>query len=151
MQIAGMRSTLEGESHRQCVRDYQKPERFAEPHGRHKPAPTAAMPPVRLNVAVVVVLVVPPLVVAAQTPPAVSVPHHLTLDQALTEALNNNLTLIAARSGVTVADANLVTAGLRPNPILSIGGDHLDFAGTGFDDVNGAGPPEYQRACGCPV
>jgi cobalt-zinc-cadmium efflux system outer membrane protein len=32
---------------------------------------------------------------------------------------------------------------LRPNPVLSIGGDHLDLLGTGFDAQNAAGPPEY--------
>jgi outer membrane protein, heavy metal efflux system len=37
----------------------------------------------------------------------------------------------------------VITARLRPNPVLSLGGDHLDLLGTGFDEVNGAGPPEY--------
>ena len=48
-----------------------------------------------------------------------------------------------ARAGLSIADANLVTAQLRPNPVLSVGGDHLDLLGTGFDEENGAGPPEY--------
>ncbi len=67
----------------------------------------------------------------------------LTLDAAITEALEKNLDLIATRAGVTIAEANLITAQLRPNPVLSLGGDHLDFLGTGFDEQNGAGPPEY--------
>ena len=67
----------------------------------------------------------------------------LTLDAAVAEALEKNLDLIATRAGVTIADANLITARLRPNPVLSLGGDHLDFLGTGFNEENGAGPPEY--------
>jgi cobalt-zinc-cadmium efflux system outer membrane protein len=85
-----------------------------------------------------------PGAVAAQVPasnPTTSV--RLTLDAAVMEALDKNLDLIGKRAGVTIAEANLVTARLRPNPVLSLGGDHLDILGTGFDDVNGAGPPEY--------
>ena len=67
----------------------------------------------------------------------------LTLDAAIAEALEKNLELIATRAGITIADANVITARLRPNPVLSLGGDHLDLLGTGFDDANGAGPPEY--------
>ena len=49
----------------------------------------------------------------------------LLVDAAIAEALDQNLTLIATRAGVTRADANLITAGLRPNPVLSVGSDHL--------------------------
>lgn len=44
---------------------------------------------------------------------------------------------------MSIADANLITARLRPNPVLSLGGDHLDLLGTGYDRQNNAGPPEY--------
>ena len=67
----------------------------------------------------------------------------LTLDAAVAEALTRNLDLTAKRLGVTIADANLVTAGLRPNPVLSLGADHLDWLGTGYDAINNAGPQEY--------
>jgi cobalt-zinc-cadmium efflux system outer membrane protein len=67
----------------------------------------------------------------------------LTLNAALAEALEKNLELIAKRAGVSIAEATLLTARLRPNPVLSGGGDHLDLLGTGFNDENGAGPPEY--------
>ena len=53
----------------------------------------------------------------------------LTLDAAIAEALNKNLGLIATRAGITIAEANLMTAQLRPNPVLSLGGDHLDCSG----------------------
>jgi cobalt-zinc-cadmium efflux system outer membrane protein len=79
----------------------------------------------------------------AQTLRTASTQARLTLDTAVTEALEKNLELMATRAGITIAQANAITARLRPNPVLSLGGDHLDWLGTGFDDVNGAGPPEY--------
>ena len=42
----------------------------------------------------------------------------LTLDQAIAEAVERNLELLAARTGITVADANVITARLRPNSVL---------------------------------
>jgi outer membrane protein, heavy metal efflux system len=69
-------------------------------------------------------------------------PQALTITQAVQEALDHNLTLLAERYNLTVADARMVTARLRPNPVLSLGGDHLDVLGTGYNQRNGAGPPE---------
>jgi cobalt-zinc-cadmium efflux system outer membrane protein len=79
----------------------------------------------------------------AQTPTAAVTASPLTLDAAVSEALDKNLELIATRAGITIAEANVSTARLRPNPVLSLGSDHLDLLGTGFNEVNGAGPPEY--------
>jgi len=67
----------------------------------------------------------------------------LTINQAVQEAIHKNLGLLADRYNISIADARIITAGLRPNPVLSIGGDHLDLLGTGFNDINRAGPPEY--------
>src|SRR5689334_5747796 len=67
----------------------------------------------------------------------------LTIEQAVAEAVENNLNILAEKYAVPMAEARLVTAGLRPNPVLSIGADHLDALGTGFDAQNAAGPPEY--------
>src|SRR6478736_9471936 len=66
-----------------------------------------------------------------------------TIDEAVRQAIDRNLTLLAERWNLTVADAAIVTARLRPNPVLSGGANSLDWLGTGFDEVNGAGPPEY--------
>ena len=66
-----------------------------------------------------------------------------TIDEAVQQAIDRNLTLLAERLNLTVADAAIVTAGLRPNPVLSGGANSLDWLGTGFDEVNGAGPQEY--------
>src|SRR4029079_12701689 len=58
-------------------------------------------------------------------------------------AVQRNLALLAERSNLSIADAALVTARLRPNPVLSATSERLDLLGTGFDEINGAGPPEY--------
>src|SRR5262249_6142160 len=71
------------------------------------------------------------------------VPQPLTLDQAMSEAMANNLSLIAERYNLSVAEAKIITARLRPNPIFTAEGDHLDLLGTGFNKINEAGPQEY--------
>jgi len=53
----------------------------------------------------------------AQTPAAAA---PLTIDQAVSEALDHNLSLLAERFNVTVAAAAVVTAGLRPNPVVTV-------------------------------
>jgi outer membrane protein, heavy metal efflux system len=50
--------------------------------------------------------------------PAAPVP--ITLSQAVAEALDHNLSLLAERYNITVAAAGVVTAGLRPNPVVTI-------------------------------
>src|SRR5262252_1464711 len=67
----------------------------------------------------------------------------LTIRAAVDEAIERNLALLAARSSLTVAQAGMITAALRPNPVLSGGANSLDWLGTGFNETNGAGPPEY--------
>jgi outer membrane protein, heavy metal efflux system len=76
-------------------------------------------------------------------PGAAAAQSDVTIDQAVNEAIDRNLSLIAERWNLAVAEAAVVTAGLRPNPVLSGSADHLDWLGTGFDELNGAGPPEY--------
>src|SRR2546430_8390714 len=67
----------------------------------------------------------------------------LTIEEAVNEAVHRNLGLLAARADLSVAEAALVTARLRPNPVLSGGADSLDWLGTGFSELNNAGPPQY--------
>jgi len=67
----------------------------------------------------------------------------ITLEQALAEALEKNLSLLAERVNISIAEARLITARLRPNPVVSAGGDHLDLLGTGFNEINAAGPAEF--------
>lgn len=66
----------------------------------------------------------------------------LTIEQAVQEALQNNPGLLAERLGVPVAETAVITARLRPNPVLSASSDHLDWLGTHFTDINSAGPTE---------
>src|SRR2546428_14176378 len=67
----------------------------------------------------------------------------LTIGQAAAEAVQNNLALVAGRYNMSIAEAAALTARLRPNPVLSGGANSLDWLGTGFDEINNAGPPEY--------
>src|SRR5437899_11347149 len=55
---------------------------------------------------------------SAEQPAAASAP--ITVNQAVTEALDHNLSLFAERFNVTVAAAAVVTAGLRPNPVITV-------------------------------
>jgi cobalt-zinc-cadmium efflux system outer membrane protein len=70
-------------------------------------------------------------------------PQTLTLDEAINEAIASNLNLIAERYNLSVAEAKIITARLRPNPVLTVEGDHLPLLGTEFNSINMAGPPEY--------
>ena len=56
----------------------------------------------------------------------------VTVSRAVQEAVERNLSLLAERYNLSVADARIVTARLRPNPALSLYADLLDLAGTGF-------------------
>src|SRR5881275_565396 len=67
----------------------------------------------------------------------------LTLDEAINDAIGSNLNLIAERYNLSVAEAKIITARLRPNPVLTVEGDHLPLLGTEFNSINMAGPPEY--------
>lgn len=80
---------------------------------------------------------------ASRPSSAAVVAARLTVQAAVAEALARNPDLLAARAGVTMAGADLVIARQRANPVLGLGADHLDLLGTGFNDENGAGPPEY--------
>jgi len=67
----------------------------------------------------------------------------LTVAQAVAEATEHNLGLLAERFNLTIDEARIATARRRPNPVLSVEGDHLDWLGTHDDRVNNAGPQEY--------
>lgn len=66
----------------------------------------------------------------------------ISIVEAIREAVANNPSLLAERAGIPVAQTALITAGLRPNPVVSYSADHLDALGTGFNAENSAGPPE---------
>jgi len=62
--------------------------------------------------------------------------------QAVQEAVEHNLNLLAERYNLSVADARIITAKLRPNPVLSLGVDYIDFLNQFSPDKN-VGPTEY--------
>jgi cobalt-zinc-cadmium efflux system outer membrane protein len=75
----------------------------------------------------------------------------LTIAQAVDEAVQHNLALIAERANLSVADTQMLTARLRPNPVASFSADHLDLLGTGFDEANNGGPPEVAFRVDLPI
>lgn len=66
----------------------------------------------------------------------------LTIEQAVHEAVENNLGLLAERYNISIASARIIQARLRPNPVFSFGADYQDVFRRGFTAVNSAGPPE---------
>jgi len=67
----------------------------------------------------------------------------LTLRQVIDEAVSRNLQLLAERFNLSIAEARIIQARLRPNPVLSLGGNYLDILGAGFNpSTNAAGPTE---------
>jgi cobalt-zinc-cadmium efflux system outer membrane protein len=67
----------------------------------------------------------------------------VTLDQAVKEAVDKNLNLLAERFNVSIADARILQAGLRPNPVFTYGQDYQNVFGTGLTNDNNGGPPEW--------
>jgi len=88
---------------------------------------------------------------AAGAQPRDSLPERITIAQAIDEAINHNLTLLAQRANLSIADASIVTARLRPNPVASFSADHLDVLGTGFDETNNGGPTEVALRVDIPI
>jgi cobalt-zinc-cadmium efflux system outer membrane protein len=73
---------------------------------------------------------------------AAAPPDQVTIQQAVKEAVEHNLNLLAERYNISIADARIITAKLRPNPVLSAGVDYIDFQNH-FSADNSAGPTEY--------
>ena len=69
-------------------------------------------------------------------------PDKVTISQAVQEAIDHNLNLLAERYNISIADARIVTAKLRPNPVVTAGLDYIDFLGQFTPDKN-VGPTEY--------
>jgi Outer membrane protein len=79
---------------------------------------------------------------AASPETSASPPPPITIDQAVHEALDHNLNLLAEKFNVSIADAKIITARLRPNPVLTLDGDYLDILGPRFGPDDNTGPPE---------
>jgi cobalt-zinc-cadmium efflux system outer membrane protein len=71
----------------------------------------------------------------------------LTLRQVLDEALQRNLQLIAQRYEISIAEARVLQAQLRPNPRVTVETNFLDWLGANFIPTEGpAGPSETNTA-----
>ncbi len=79
------------------------------------------------------------LMAAAQPPQP---PDKVTIEQAVQEAVDRNLNLLAERYNLSVADARIATAKLRPNPVFSSAVDYMPLTGP-FTPESAAGPTEY--------
>jgi len=90
-----------------------------------------------------------PLCVCAAAGPAPA--ETLTIAQAVDAAVDHNLSLIARKANLSIADTQMLTARLRPNPVASVSADHLDLLGTGFDETNNGGPPEIAFRVDVPI
>lgn len=67
----------------------------------------------------------------------------VTINQAIEEAVEKNLDLMADRYNVPIAQARIITAQLRPNPIFSLEAGHLIYPFTPeFNKENAGGPNE---------
>jgi cobalt-zinc-cadmium efflux system outer membrane protein len=67
----------------------------------------------------------------------------MTIQQAIAEAVDRNLSVLAEKYSVPIAEARTITAKLRPNPVLTVEGDHLNLLPPKYSSENMAGPPEY--------
>jgi cobalt-zinc-cadmium efflux system outer membrane protein len=69
-------------------------------------------------------------------------PDRANLSQAIQEAVQHNLNLLAERYNLSVADARIVTAKLRPNPVVTAGVDYIDVLNQ-FTPSENVGPTEW--------
>jgi len=68
----------------------------------------------------------------------------MTVEQIVQEALARNVRRMADRYDISVAEARILQARLRPNPVVMAQGQYLDVLGAGFNaQTNPAGPPEF--------
>lgn len=74
----------------------------------------------------------------------------ITLNQALQETLDKNLNLMAERYNLPIADARILQAGLRPNPVFTYGQDYQNVFGTGITNDNNGGPSEWNTRVDVP-
>jgi cobalt-zinc-cadmium efflux system outer membrane protein len=69
-------------------------------------------------------------------------PQQVTVSQAVQEAIDKNLGLLAERYNLTIAEAKIATARLRPNPVFTLEAGHLNSLLPGGNAAE-AGPNEY--------
>src|SRR4029434_7692237 len=97
-------------SGRLCCGKTQSNRNIRKRHGRRK---RFAAPDFVLALLLAVIINNTVAAQSQQTPP-------VTVSQAVQEAVEKNLSLLAERYNLSIADARITTARLRPNPVLSL-------------------------------
>ena len=85
----------------------------------------------------------------AQAPPVQASP--VSLDQAVNEAIQKNLTLAAERLNVSVAEAQEITARLRPNPVLTIQSQTINVFRADYSANSTLGPNQINVHTDVPI
>lgn len=67
----------------------------------------------------------------------------LTLEQAVKEAMERNQSLLAERANIDIARARQITAGLRPNPVVSASGQTLNVFRNLYSADSPLGPNQF--------
>lgn len=75
----------------------------------------------------------------------------LTMDEAVREAIANNLELAAEKLNVSVAEAREITARLRPNPVLTVSGQTLNVLGAKYSSDTPLGPNQMNIHTDFPI
>ncbi|MEI9899578.1 MAG: TolC family protein [Hyphomicrobium sp.] len=73
------------------------------------------------------------------------------MEQAIQEALAKNLDLAAQKYDITVAEARLITAKLRPNPVLTVSGQTLNVFGAAYNPNTPLGPNQMNIHTDVPI
>lgn len=73
------------------------------------------------------------------------------MEQAIQEALANNLDLASQRFNVSVAETRAITANLRPNPVLTVSGQTLNVLGATYSPASPAGPNQVNVHTDFPI
>lgn len=84
----------------------------------------------------------------AQTSPAGA---PLTLEKAIEEALGHNLDLAAEKASLSVTETREITAGLRPNPVLTVSGQTLNVLGAKYTPDTPLGPNQFNIHTDFPI
>ncbi len=78
-------------------------------------------------------------------------PKDFTVQQAVEEAIANNLDLAAQKLSVSVAEAAEITARLRPNPVLTLSGQTLNILGANYSPDTPLGPNQFNIHTDFPI
>jgi cobalt-zinc-cadmium efflux system outer membrane protein len=100
------------------------------------------------NIRAALLIAISVLNLSAQTP---AEPVTVTLDQAIQEAMAKNLDIAAQKWNVSVAEAREITAGLRPNPVLTVSGQTLNLLGANYSPDTPLGPNQLNVHTDFPI